>query len=76
MALYRVQFFKDILGDNGHHAEVCQHLLEVEAANSCDAGELAKLKFCETEHLTDWSLRADRLRVSESECPATRHTAH
>ncbi|HEY0330578.1 MAG TPA: hypothetical protein VGC77_15950 [Rhodopseudomonas sp.] len=76
MARYMVKFFKDILGDNGHHAEVCQHLLEVEAANSGDAGELAKRKFCEIERLSDWSLHADRLRVSESERPAERQAPH
>jgi hypothetical protein len=70
MARYTVKFFKDILGENGRQAEVCQSLLEVEADSSSDAAELAKKKFCEKQRLTEWSLHADRVHVAESETPA------
>jgi hypothetical protein len=69
MAHFIVKFFKDILGDNGRDSEVCQHFLEVEAANSGDACELAKQRFCESERLQHWSLHADRLHVTESKQP-------
>jgi hypothetical protein len=71
MAHFIVKFFKDILGDNGRDSEVCQHFLEVEAANSGDACELAKRRFCESERLQHWSLHADRLHVTESDQPPT-----
>jgi hypothetical protein len=70
MARYVVRFLKDILGDNGRHAEICQSLLEIEASNSAAATELAKKKFCEKERLQEWSLHADRVDVSESERPS------
>jgi hypothetical protein len=70
MARYTVWFYKDILGDNGRHAEICQSLLEIEAANSGDATELAKKKFCEKERLREWSLHADRVVVTESIPPS------
>ncbi len=70
MARYTVQFFKDILGDNGRQAEICQSLLEIEAANSGDATELAKKKFCEKERLREWSLHADRFVVAETISPS------
>lgn len=69
MARYVVRFLKDILGDNGRHVEVCQSLLEIEAANSLDATELAKKRFCEKERLKEWSLHADRVQVAETEHP-------
>jgi hypothetical protein len=70
MTRYTVRFFKDILGENGNQAEICQSLLEIEAANSSDATELAKKKFCETERLREWSLHADRVQVAESDFPS------
>jgi hypothetical protein len=67
MTRYTVRFLKDCLGDNGRHAEICQSLLEIEAANSGVATELAKKKFCEKERLQEWSLHADRVHVSETD---------
>ncbi|WP_420133356.1 hypothetical protein [Rhodopseudomonas sp.] len=66
MAHYVVRFMKDILGENGRHAEVCQGLLEVEAADQHQATEIAKQKFCEMERLHEWSLHADRVHVAET----------
>lgn len=74
MGLYIVKFFKDILGENGRHSEVCQHFIEVEADDSGTACELAKQKFCESERLEHWSLHADRFHVAEAMPPtASRH---
>ncbi|MBI5131209.1 MAG: hypothetical protein HZA66_17345 [Rhodopseudomonas palustris] len=70
MTRYVVRFMKDILGENGRHAEVCQGLLEVEAANSHDASEIAKRKFCEAGRLKEWSLHADRVHVAETDFPS------
>ncbi|WP_322516868.1 hypothetical protein SR870_04610 [Rhodopseudomonas palustris] len=68
MARYIVRFMKDILGENGRQAEICQSSLEVEAANSRDATEIAKQKFCQMERLNEWSLHADRVHVAETDC--------
>ncbi|KIZ37593.1 MULTISPECIES: hypothetical protein [Rhodopseudomonas] len=70
MARYVVRFMKDILGENGRQAEICQSLLEIEAANSGDATELAKKKFCEKQRVKEWSLHADRVQVAETEFPS------
>jgi hypothetical protein len=70
MTRYTVWFYKDILGDNGKHAEICQSLLQIEAANSSAATEIAKKKFCEKERLQDWSLHADRVHVAETDFPS------
>lgn len=70
MTRYIVRFMKDILGENGRHAEICQSLLEVEAKSTGDATEIAKKKFCELERLNEWSLHADRVHVAETEFPS------
>jgi hypothetical protein len=70
MARYIVRFMKDILGENGRHAEICQSKLEIEAPSSSDATEIAKRKFCEMERLKEWSLHADRVHVAETEFPS------
>jgi hypothetical protein len=64
MSRYIVHFMKDVLGDNGHECEVCQGTLEIDAATESQATELAKQKFCETQALCDWSLHADRIKIS------------
>jgi hypothetical protein len=70
MARYIARFMKNVLGENGHEAEICQRTIEIEADNRVGAADAAKVKFCETENLKDWSLRADRVHVSESEFPS------
>jgi hypothetical protein len=63
MSRYVVRFMKDVLGGNGREIEICQRSLEIDALNEGQATELAKLKFCETERLCEWSLHADRIQV-------------
>ncbi len=63
MSRYVVQFMKDVLGGNGREIEICQRSLEVDAPSEGQATELAKLKFCETERLREWSLHADRIKT-------------
>lgn len=67
MTRYIARFMKDVLGENGHEAEICQRLIEIEAASSEHAAELAKTKFCETEKVKDWLLHADRVRIADAE---------
>ena len=67
MARYIARFMKDVLGENGHAAEICQRSIEIEAENQAGAADAAKVKFCETENVKDWFLRADRVHVAESE---------
>ena len=70
MARYIVQFMKDVLGENGHEAEICQRSIEIDAADKLHASDLAKVRFCETERLKEWSLHADRVHVNEAEFPS------
>ena len=61
---------KDVLGENGHEAEICQRSIEIEAQSKAHAAELAKIKFCETERVKDWILHADRVRIADAEFPS------
>ena len=70
MSRFVVRFMKDVLGENGRQAEICQCTVEVDASSEGDATELAKKKFCETQSLCDWSLHADRIQVSQSDFPS------
>lgn len=70
MARYIARFMKNVLGENGHEAEICQRSLEIEAGNKMLAADLAKLRFCETENVKEWSLHADRVHVSDAEFPS------
>lgn len=70
MARYVAQFMKNVLGENGHEAEICQRSIEVEAASRGSAVELAKIKFCEAENLQNWGLHADFIRVADAEFPS------
>jgi hypothetical protein len=70
MPRYMVRFVKDVLGDNGRQAEICQSSMEIDAKNKLDAAELAKKNFCGLEHLSDWSLHADRIQIVDAEFPS------
>jgi hypothetical protein len=70
MTRYVARFLKNVLGDNGCEAEICQRSLEVEAANQAHAAEVAKLRFCQTENVKDWLLHADRVQIMEAEFPS------
>ena len=70
MARYVVQFMKVVLGENGHEAEICQRSMEVNAADKLHASDLAKVRFCESECVKEWSLHADRVHVADAEFPA------
>jgi len=70
MARYIARFMKDVLGENGHEAEICQRSIEVETANEAHAADAAKVRFCETENVRDWILHADRVQIAEAEFPS------
>jgi hypothetical protein len=70
MSRFIVRFMKDVLGENGRQAEICQSTMEVDAANEGHAAELAKQKFCEAQSLCDWSLHADRVQVEQTDFPS------
>jgi hypothetical protein len=70
MARYVARFMKDVLGENGHETETCQCLLEIDAVNQTHAAEAAKAKFCDTENVKDWFLRADRVLITDAEFPS------
>ena len=63
MSHFVVSFVKDVLGDNGRQAEICQKILEVDAPTEDRAKEIAKQIFCKAERLCEWSLHADRIQV-------------
>ena len=70
MARYVVRFMKDVLGENGHEAEICQRSVKIDAADKLNAADLAKVSFCESECVKEWSLHADRVQVAEAEFPS------
>lgn len=70
MSWFVVRFMKDVLGENGRQCEVCQSVLEVDAANENEAAEVAKERFCRIQHLHDWSLHADRIHVRAADFPS------
>ena len=70
MTRYVAHFLKDVLGDNGHEAEICQRTVEIEASCREQAADLAEREFCEIEHVGSWLLRADRVRIAEAEFPS------
>ena len=70
MSRFVVRFMKDVLGENGRQAEICQSTLEVDASSEGHATELAKRRFCERESLCDWSLHADRIQIRQADIPS------
>ena len=70
MARYVARFMKDVLGENGHEAEICQRSIEIEAPDRGRAVECAKMKFCESENVKDWLLHADRVHITDAEFPS------
>ncbi len=70
MPRYIARFMKNVLGENGHEAEICQRLIEIEAPSKGRAAELAKIKFCEAESVKDWVLHADCIRIADAEFPS------
>ncbi len=70
MPRYVIHFMKDVLGDNGRAAEVCQGSLEVDASTEGLATEMAKQRFCKMQALCDWSLHADRIKVQAADYPS------
>jgi hypothetical protein len=70
MSRYIVRFMKDVLGANGHEAEICQRCLEVDAPSACSAVEMAKIQFCAAEELQCWSIHADRIEIKAADFPS------
>ena len=70
MSWFVVRFLKDVLGENGRQCEVCQSVVEVDAANENEAAEAAKETFCRGQRLNDWSLHADRINVRAADFPS------
>jgi len=70
MAHYIARFMKDVLGENGHEAEICQRSIEIVASDRRRAAELAKIKFCESENVKNWLIHADRVHVTDAEFPS------
>ena len=70
MSRFVTHFMKNVIGDNGCEKEICQRIVEVDAASIAEAEKLAKQKFCQTERVVDWSLHADRVQVREADFPS------
>ena len=70
MSRYVVKFMKKVIGGDHHEVEVCQRWFEIEAKDKSTAAEIAKTKFCETDHLTVWSVHADRIQVANADFPS------
>jgi len=69
MTRYVVKFYKTVMGDNGHGAEICQGECEVDAANPLAAVDRGKHAFRDQARVPHWSLHADRISVAETEYP-------
>ena len=70
MPRYVIHFMKNVLGENGREAEICQRTVEIDASNEGQATDLAKKRFCELQALRDWSLHADRIQVQGGDFPS------
>ena len=70
MARYIARFMKNVLGENGHQAEICQRALEIDASDKTSAADVAKVKFCEAEKVTHWSLHAEHVQVIDADFPS------
>ena len=70
MAHYIARFMKDVLGENGYEAEICQRSIEIVASDRRRAAELAKIQFCESENVKNWLIHADRVHVTDAEFPS------
>jgi hypothetical protein len=70
MARYIARFMKDVLGESGRVAEICQRSIEIEAPSRGLAAEFAKTEFCEAENVKDWFLHADRMHIANAEFPS------
>jgi len=67
---YVIHFMKNVLGENGREAEICQRTVEIDASSEGQATDLAKKRFCEQQDLSHWSLRADRIQVQAGDFPS------
>jgi len=67
---YVIHFMKNVLGENGREAEICQRTVEIDASSERQATDLAKKRFCESQALGHWSLRADRIKVQAGDFPS------
>ena len=70
MSRFIVRFMKDVLGENGRQAEICQSTVEVDAPARVMPPSWPSKKFCETQSLCDWSLHADRVQVKQTDFPS------
>jgi hypothetical protein len=61
---------KDVTGENGRAAEICQRSIDIDAGNKGSAANLAIAMFCDAEKVKDWSLHADRVHVIEADFPS------
>jgi hypothetical protein len=66
MTCYRVTFFKNLLGSNGHELKCPQGTIEIRRARSADrAVQAAEHRFERLRHMRDWKLHADYLELLE-----------
>ena len=70
LSYYIVKFFKTVINNTGHETEACQGSVETLAVDSAEAAAFAKHRFCEAQHLRDWSLHADRIEILEADFPS------
>jgi hypothetical protein len=70
MPRYVIHFMKNVLGENGREAEICQRTLEIDASSEGQAADLAKKRFCELQALRHWSLHADRIQIQAGDYPS------
>jgi 1,2-phenylacetyl-CoA epoxidase PaaB subunit len=57
--VYRVSFFKKLIGGNGYEVDAVQGVVEVHASSEDGAIEMARPLFARRAGVRAWSLRAD-----------------
>ncbi len=62
---FHVRFLKTVYGDTGHACEICQREIDLSAADPASARDAAARRFCDLEHIGDWSHHADRIEITE-----------
>jgi hypothetical protein len=67
MRRYNVSFFKNLLSSDGHRFRCPQQVIAVDSDSREEAVELAKQKFEDDSHISDWHLHADEIVADDCE---------
>jgi hypothetical protein len=69
MISFDVRFIKALCDDTGHEHAACQGELQVNAATTHEALQMAETEFCSRKNIIDWTLFADAIEIRRAACP-------